>query len=111
MPVWPRVDQFMSDEDLTAAAERIKASVDWSRLPKLAAIFEARPTVNRYWHELVALTLLSLEVNSISRDRLVVIDFAERILHGSEKHRQWLTDAAQRYVNGERDLLAKGIDE
>ena len=47
----------------TAAAERIKNSVDWSKLPKLAAIFEHRPSVNRYWHELVALTLLSLEVN------------------------------------------------
>lgn len=60
---WPRVDQFMSNEDLTAAAERIRKSVDWSKLPKLAAIFQHRPTVNRYWHELVALTLLSLEVN------------------------------------------------
>jgi len=36
---WPRVDQFMSNEDLTAAAERIRTSVDWSKLPKLAAIF------------------------------------------------------------------------
>ncbi len=60
---WPRVDQFMSDADLTAAAERIRKSVDWSKLPKLAAIFEHRPPVNRYWHELVALTLLSLQVN------------------------------------------------
>lgn len=58
-----RVDDFMSDEDLTAAAERIRKSVDWSRLPKLAAIFEHRPSVNIYWHELVALTLTSLEVN------------------------------------------------
>ena len=60
---WPRVDQFMSNEDLTAAAERIRTTADWSKLPKLAAIFEHRPSVNRYWHELVALTLLSLEVN------------------------------------------------
>jgi hypothetical protein len=60
---WPRVDQFMSDEDLTWAANKIRDSVDWSKLPKLAAIFQHRPTVNRYWHELVALTLLSLEVN------------------------------------------------
>jgi len=61
---WPRVDQFMSDADLASAAERIKRSIDWSRLPKLAAIFEHRPSVNRYWRELVALSLLSLEVNS-----------------------------------------------
>lgn len=60
---WPRVDRFMSDADLTAAAERIKRSVDWEKLPKLAAIFQHRPSINRYWHELVALTLLSLEVN------------------------------------------------
>jgi hypothetical protein len=60
---WPRVDQFMSDADLTAAAQLIIDSADWSRLPKLAAIFQYRPAVNRYWHELVALTLLSLEVN------------------------------------------------
>jgi len=59
----PRVDQFMSDEDLTAASDLLLASTDWSRLPKLAAIFQSRPTMNRYWHELVALTLTSLEVN------------------------------------------------
>lgn len=62
-PIFPRVDQFMTAEDLTAAADRIKAGVDWSKLPKLAAMFEHRPSVNRYWHELVALTLLSLERN------------------------------------------------
>ena len=61
---WPRVDQWMSDEDLTAAADLLKSSIDWSKLPKLAEIFEHRPSVNRYWHELVALTLTSLEVNS-----------------------------------------------
>lgn len=59
----PRVDAFMSDADLTAAAEKIRASVDWARLPKLAEIFQHRPAVNRYWHELVALTLTSLEIN------------------------------------------------
>lgn len=64
LPPWPRVDRYMSDEDLTAAAERIKASVDWSKLPKLAEMFQHRPAVNRYWHELVALTLCSLEVNA-----------------------------------------------
>lgn len=62
--IWPRVDQFMPEEELTAAAERIRAAVDWAKLPKLAAIFEHRPPVNRYWHELVALTLLSLEANA-----------------------------------------------
>ncbi len=62
-PCWPRVDQYMSDEDLTAAADTIRANVDWSKLPKLAAIFEHRPSANRYWHELVVLTLLSLEHN------------------------------------------------
>ncbi len=59
----PRVDKFMSDEDLTAAADRIKANVDWDSLPKLKEIFEHRPSKNRYWHELVKLTLVSLEVN------------------------------------------------
>jgi len=68
-PIWPRVDQFMSDADLTAAAEKIKSSVDWSKLPKLAAIFEHRPSVNRYWHELVALTLLSLEHNGAALNK------------------------------------------
>lgn len=62
-PARPRVDDHMSDEDLTYAADRIKESIDWSRLPKLAEIFQHRPSVNRYWHELVALTLCSLEVN------------------------------------------------
>jgi hypothetical protein len=53
----------MSFDDLTHAADRIKESIDWSRLPKLAEIFQHRPSVNRYWHELVALTLTSLEAN------------------------------------------------
>jgi hypothetical protein len=53
----------MSDADLTAAADRLRASVDWDRLPKLAEIFQHRPSVNVYWHELVALTLTSLAVN------------------------------------------------
>lgn len=61
---FPKVDDHMSDGDLTAAAELLRANIDWSRLPKLAAIFEHRPSVNRYWHELVALTLTSLEVNA-----------------------------------------------
>ncbi len=61
LSLFPRVDPFMSDDDLTAAAERIRSTVDWSKLPKLAAIFEHRPAVNRYWHELVALALFSLE--------------------------------------------------
>lgn len=60
---WPRVDEFMSDEDLTAAAQLLRDSVNWERLPKLREIFEHRPVVNRYWHELVALTLVSLEKN------------------------------------------------
>jgi hypothetical protein len=64
-----RVDDFMSKEDLTAAAERLRASVDWSRLPKLAAIFEHRPSVNVYWHELVALTLTSLEQNGAALNK------------------------------------------
>ncbi len=51
----------MSDDDLTAAAQRIRDSVDWSRLPKLAATFQHRPPENRYWHEIVALALFSLE--------------------------------------------------
>jgi len=59
----PPVDDHMSPAALTAAAERIKANVDWSRMPKLAAIFQHRPCVNRYWHELVAITLVSLEHN------------------------------------------------
>ncbi len=65
----PRVDKFMSDEDLTAAAVLIQQSVDWSKLPKLAAIFEHRPAVNRYWHELVELTLCSLEINHRTLNR------------------------------------------
>lgn len=57
----PRVDAFMSDADLTFAAETLRRKVDWSRIPKLAAIFEHRPSENRYWHELVALVLNHLE--------------------------------------------------
>jgi len=53
----------MSDDDLTAAADLLRANVEWSRFPKLAKIFEHRPSVNRYWHELVAITLVSLEKN------------------------------------------------
>jgi hypothetical protein len=64
-----RVDDFMSDDDLTAAADRLRASVDWERVPKLAAIFQHRPSVNVYWHELVALTLTSLEVNGETLNR------------------------------------------
>lgn len=61
--LFPRVDEFMSDTDLTVAAERIKDSIDWSKLPQLAEIFQHRPSTDRYWHELVALTLFSLEEN------------------------------------------------
>jgi hypothetical protein len=64
-----RVDDFMSDDDLTAAAMRVKLSADWSRLPKLDAIFAERPPQNIYWHELVALTLTSLEVNGEAMNR------------------------------------------
>ncbi len=60
---WPQVDPYMSDEDLTTAAARIKDKIDWTKFPKLAGIFEYRPPINRYWHELVALTLTSLELN------------------------------------------------
>ncbi len=63
------IDDYMSGPELTAAAERIRTSVDWERLPKLAPIFKDRPTVNVYWHELVALTLTSLEVNGDTLSR------------------------------------------
>lgn len=52
----------MSREQLSYAAHRIQESVDWSQLPNLATIFEHRPTVNVYWHELVLLTIRALEV-------------------------------------------------
>jgi hypothetical protein len=58
---FPRVDHHMSDDDLTAAAERIHSAVDWRCLPKLAEIFMHRPRVNRYWHELVGIVLQYLE--------------------------------------------------
>jgi len=74
---WPRVDRYMSDSDLSIAADHIKKSVDWSKLPKLAAIFENRPSVNRYWHELVALTLTSLEVNGEAIARRNVAQVSE----------------------------------
>jgi hypothetical protein len=56
----PRTDDFMSDTDLTNAADLIKGCVDWRRLPKLAGIFQHCPCENLYWHELVKLTLQSL---------------------------------------------------
>jgi hypothetical protein len=56
----PAVDDYMSDEDLTVAAERIKAACNWERLPKLADTFQHRPCENRYWHELVAIVLSGL---------------------------------------------------
>ena len=71
----PRVDQFMSDDDLTAAAGRIRQSVDWSRLPRLRVIFKNRLSLDRYWHELVALTLTSLEVNSDAMTRRSMAEF------------------------------------
>ena len=69
---WPQVDPHMSDEDLTVAAARIKDSIDWTKFPKLAGIFEYRPPINRYWHELVALTLTSLEVNGALLNKKIV---------------------------------------
>lgn len=36
-------------------ADQLKSSVDWKRYPKLAAIFEHRPSCNVYWHELIDL--------------------------------------------------------
>jgi hypothetical protein len=39
----------------TMAANALKGRVNWNKYPKLAAIFEHRPTVNVYWHELVTL--------------------------------------------------------
>lgn len=59
----PRVDRFMSDEDLTAAAQLIQSTMDWSKVPELRSMFELLPCNHRLWHELVALTLHSLDVN------------------------------------------------
>ena len=45
----------MSEEELTAKAEEMRVALDWEKYPKLAAIFQHRPSVNVYWHELVKL--------------------------------------------------------
>lgn len=37
------------------AARRLRATTDWAKYPKLAAIFEHRPPENIYWRELVEL--------------------------------------------------------
>ena len=52
---------YMTEASLTAAAEKIRATLDWERLPKLAAWFQHRPSNNVYWHELVGLVLQYLE--------------------------------------------------
>ena len=55
------IDDNMSEADLTAAANRIRQNIDWSRIPNLAEMFEHRPSVNVYWHELAGLLLQYLE--------------------------------------------------
>jgi len=63
MPAIPTkpIDDHLSEADLTAAAERIRQRIDWTRVPNLASMFEKRPSINIYWHELVGLMLMYLE--------------------------------------------------
>lgn len=75
---WPRVDEFMSDEDLTAAAELLKSSMDWGRVPNLAALFRySRPCTDRLWHELVAMTLCSLEKNGDALNKRNMVAYSK----------------------------------
>ena len=74
-PYLPRVDEFMSNEDLTAAAQKIRDSAPWERLPALATIFLKRPGTDRHWHELVALTLCSLETNGYDKRASMATEF------------------------------------
>ncbi len=110
---WPQVDPYMSDEDLTTAAARIKDKIDWTKFPKLAGIFEYRPPINRYWHELVALTLTSLEVNGALLNKKIAATRADVEFNGGDmrplRTNQEEVSAWARTVFG--DEVAKNVPE
>lgn len=58
---------------MTEAAQKLRSRIDWAKYPKLADIFQHRPPVNVYWHELAQMVR---ELGG-DADRLQIVDESE----------------------------------
>ena len=109
---------MMTDNDKTSAASLIKSRVDWSRYPKLADIFQRRPSVNIYWHELVEFCLFALEndENSVLRNpprgtSATIVELVPHLLHTQDavaRRHAWHGDGG--HPAGEGVIIAEPKD-
>lgn len=60
----------------------------------------ARSIANRIRRDKPGVTLIDLAEETVEA---CVLEFADKILHGSAQHQSWLTEAARAYVDG-RDV-------